>query len=274
MKNIKKTLLSSSLILSLVIPSSPSVFASESQENEIQNYQAEAPATPLAENDLSEEDLFHKQVFDQIQLEDEMAKELFTSQEDQLSLENEQLFNEPNELNSKAATQSLTKSFLRSQWNLGASILIAGGYYLSGTFLQHSLADSPSTLIYYHGSNQASSIQYSSEFQKALLLFRNSIPKTSATYYSQNTSFALNANRDQYLALHNVNATFAAQKLSSGAWSIIATVRDRYNFEYWNYSSANGLPGRFVTIVNNYAADNQRLGVVVPYDIYFYINTY
>lgn len=87
-----------------------------------------------------------------------------------------------------------------------------------------------------------------------------------------NSSFGLEKNKDLFLALHNVGVQFAAQK-SNGTWNIIATVNDVYNFEYWNYTSSNGLNNAFVTMVNNYAADSQRLGAIVPYSIAFYIQS-
>ncbi|MEK5238284.1 hypothetical protein NST99_21585 [Paenibacillus sp. FSL L8-0470] len=273
MKNTKQILLSSCLTCALAISFSPSVFASEGITQETVTLDQQVLKEPhTVENELTEEDLQHKLIFDQIQKEDEEAALNFESEDvaqDKASFSSTLTEIEPN---SEMSTQSVTKSFLRSQWNFGSNLLIASGYYLSGTFLQHSLQDYPSTLKYYHGSNQASSIQYSSEFQKELTIFRAQLPKNGATYYSKNTSIEFSANRDHFLALHRANATFAAQKLSSG-WFIIATVHDLYNFEYWNYGSGMGIPANFVSLVNNYAADNQRLGVIVPYDIFFYINT-
>lgn len=268
--SMKSIVVASTLVPSLLLHSIPPAFASDTNNvaDNTNSLLTQTLVDEQFEEQVKADQEYHKQVYEQLLNESREAERDFQYQENFLNEQNQSNVSQESVL----GTQAVTKSFLRGQWNTGASILISSGFVMTGTFLRNSLNDNASRLMYPNNSSFSNSIKYSPEFQKRLTYFQSLLSRTSSSYYSQNSSFSLENNKDQFLALHNVGVQFAAQK-SNGTWNIIATVNDVYNFEYWNYTSSNGLNNAFVTLVNNYAADSQRLGAIVPYSIAFYIQS-
>lgn len=167
-------------------------------------------------------------------------------------------------------SSGFTVGFLRAQWAVGASTLSLFGFTHTAATLSHSLQDNPPTLVYQTGSGMSEDIKDSNAFTTVANSFKNSLP-SSGQYYSIDSSFALtssNSSNDLYLSLHLVRYLMAAEKVGN-TWNIYTLIYDTYDFEHQNFAGI--APSAFVTLVNNYAAESQELGAIVPYLIQIYI---
>ncbi|TVX88162.1 hypothetical protein [Paenibacillus agilis] len=220
-----------------------------------------SPALATSTQEISEKELKDKIIVEQLKKEMEDSQKSYQQQELRLDSQLNAYHNQ--------AVEGLTKELVRIQWRNGVIALVLAGFELTPRFLSHSLNDNPENLSYPAGSQYSEIVRNSTEFKSLIAKFKSKLP-SNGDYYSEQPHLILNSTKDLYLSLNKASVLIAAEKVN-GSWKIYTRIHDKYDFEYANYNSSNGVPASFVTLVNNYAVASQQLGAIVPYHISFYM---
>lgn len=165
-----------------------------------------------------------------------------------------------------SARNEISKILIRSIFGTIADGGRRAGFTIAADFLEHSLDDNPTDLVFQSGSDVADAIMGSSDFETVRSRCRSS---SSATVYGFSGSVALNHPTDLKLAFHWVDYTGIGNR-SSGRLVMSCTITDTYDFDAVSWNDAN-MGNALVDLVNNYAALAQEFGAIVPYDISVYI---
>lgn len=182
--------------------------------------------------------------------------------------------------NTRMARDTFSKEAYRSDLRMLGNICKGIGLYYTGEFLLHSLQNKPSNKSYAASSNLASDIKQQSGYKDSKKYIKQdciSAEKKGKTTAYRSNSFGLTRTAgtqkawDMYLAIHNTNYTANCTK-KSGKWNLVMKTSDVYNFEYWNLKNYKGMTSKGVAIINNYAAAAQKIGAIVPYNVYVTIN--
>lgn len=176
--------------------------------------------------------------------------------------------------NTEEAQARMSKEGYRSVFRTAATTLKSTGHFYAGDFLNNSLNDKPSYKSYAASSTLAADIKLQAGYKDSKNAIKKAISAlpSSQTTYTRVNSFNLNRNgsntkaMDLFIALHGVSYNAKATK-SSGKWSYVMTVTDRYDFKKENYKDSP-----IVNTVNNYAVGAQEAGAIVNFDVKILIN--
>lgn len=173
--------------------------------------------------------------------------------------------------NSEIEKSSITKSLVRASLKVVVAAGETAGYRLAAHFLDHSLQDSPSDVIYNNGSWQSNLVRNGTAYKNLISKVRSDLSSAPYSYpwitsYSTLGSMVLNNPTDLFLALNKVNYKVNAKK-TNGTWDIQIMIEDKYDFEYQDWMNAPGFYGEAATILNNYGAYAESIGAIVPYNI-------
>lgn len=167
------------------------------------------------------------------------------------------------------------KYYYRNKMDIVVQGCKTAGFTYAASCLEHSLQDYPSALRYNSASGIAKKLKSTSEYKSIKSKIKNKVAtmkKKKIKSVSASSSIALRSNKDLFLALHNVKYSYTIKRQSNGKYAANIIFSDTYDFAYQNYKSANGLPSKVVSAVNNYAYKAQANRAIVPYNIYITIN--
>ena len=157
----------------------------------------------------------------------------------------------------------ITKEIVRSQFRTAAAGGAALGCTTAANFLNHSLQNRPSDLVYAPSSQYAVQLLKSEEGKQIIKDFKaQSAGKSSCTISGD---VALNSTPDLYLAYNEVSYTASGVK-TGDTWVLTITFKDRYDFAAKDWSSTLSAQS-VVTVINNYAVYAQTLDAIENYDI-------
>lgn len=171
----------------------------------------------------------------------------------------------------EGGVRGFTKEGVRREFAIVADGGRALGLSTAAAFLDHSLQDNPSNLIYGASSSYAIQILNSAECAALVREFRESVTGEELLTKNKSGSLTLNSTRDLHLAYNKVS--YVARGVNNnGRWTLTITISDRYDFEEqkWKNSMTDN---NLVTIINNYAAYAQDIGAIVPYNIKVTVQT-
>lgn len=183
----------------------------------------------------------------------------------------EQEFFEENPTISENDTRAITKNGVRSEFAIVAAGGRAMGFNTAAGFLDHSLQDSPSNLVYGQSSSYAAQILKSTECATLVREFRETVSGESLLTKNKSGSLTLSSTKDLHLAYNKVSY-LARGVNNNGKWTLTIIITDTYDFETqkWKNSMTDS---NVITIINNYAAYAQNIGAIVPYDIKVTVQT-
>jgi len=218
------------------------------------------------------------------QFTEEKAKEVFHMQQTQQEKLNNSIVETDNSLENllqqELITPYSTKSDLRSQFT--ALAVFAGTIDLvtAGNYLNHSLQDYPSDRVNNVGSSHTAKLSVTTMYTEISTPMAAEIraAKTSGkSYVGGSGSYATawsNVGWDFYLTYGKISYTWSAQN-TGDTWLVNITISDRY--DYTSIKPADirsGLLSKYVDLANNYAAEAQNVGAIVPYNITNYFRQY
>lgn len=157
----------------------------------------------------------------------------------------------------------ITKEIVRSQFRTAAAGGAALGCTTAANFLNHSLQNHPSALVYAPSSQYAVQLLKSEEGKQIIKDFKAQSAGESS--YTMSGDIALDSTPDLYLAYNKVSYTASGTK-AGDTWVLTITFKDRYDFAAGNWSSTLNAQS-IVTVINNYAVYAQTLDAIVNYDI-------
>lgn len=240
-----------------------------------------------ADLELSPEEQTAKQAVMELKQEiaavqEDMPEAIVLSAEDNWIYEEYELYREENFLPDSSVTLSqfseyadesfniapydASISVIRSAGKLAANNAASLGFRMVGLTFGHAFQDNPSDLTWNAGNTYSNDIKLSNQYKGLVSDIKAQLRGTSGSYWSEESSLAINDPMDVYLSLHNVDYLAAAEKVS-GKWKIYIRFYDTYDFDYAN---ASDYPAAIVTWANNWAADAQATGALVPYGITAY----
>lgn len=167
--------------------------------------------------------------------------------------------------------RGFTKEGVRIEFALVADGGRAIGLNTAAAFLDHSLQDNPSNLVYGASSSYAAQILKSTECAALVSEFRESVTGESLLTKNKSGTLTLDSTKDLHLSYNEVS--YVARGVNNnGRWTLTITISDKYDFEAqkWKNSMTDN---DLVTIINNYAAYAQDLGAIVPYNIKVTVQT-
>ncbi|URV79827.1 hypothetical protein M5C89_21315 [Bacillus velezensis] len=147
----------------------------------------------------------------------------------------------------------------------------------AGNFLWHSLDDHPKARSFPAGSTYSNGFSntavYSTISKKMAAKIKSENKKGHKAIGGSNLSAATsagNAGLDWYLTIGKFAYDWYAEKQSGGKWKVWIGIHDTYDYQTIK-KSGGGIPGAIVKVANNYAADAQKAGALVPYNIDMYM---
>lgn len=160
------------------------------------------------------------------------------------------------------ARATMSKETYRALFSESAS-LASALFPTAAYFLQHSLQDYPSDLVYTDGMYTTNLVYSSPEMTNLKNRVHSDVIGTGGFGRNYSVEFSSSNSWDLYLAIHGASCFVNANRYNSG-WKINYKLSDVYNFEKWPEGKAPAA----VTAVNNLALDAQAVGAIVPYNVY------
>ena len=167
---------------------------------------------------------------------------------------------------------SLQISTYRGRFEMVADTAYNLGYTTAATLLRRSLQDNPSDFIMGASSVYAVQIGNSTELSQIIDIFEGQILGTSKNTHTLSSSTTLNSTWDLKLAYNRVSYTATGYR-GSGQWRVNTVIKDTYDFEQIPWSTALSGYDDLVIILNNFAADAQSIGAIVPFEIRITVST-
>ncbi len=161
------------------------------------------------------------------------------------------------------------KSFCKKTIELPVKVAINGMAEITGAvglsnasnLLTNSLENKPKNKKYGNNSDIVKKIKSSPEFKDTI---KDVINNNKNSYlYNRCVTIRFDEDKDLKLALHNATMCVSGQ-INDNSTDLLITIRDRYDYEYWNYRVDKGI---LTTIINNYAWMFQEMGIINEYDV-------
>lgn len=167
---------------------------------------------------------------------------------------------------------AIKKDFLRGEFKMVAKAGNIAGYTTAAALLNHSLQDNPSNLSLNSSSTYSTQILNSSECRKIINDFITAVKGKNYFSRTASGSTTLNSTTDLHLAYNKVSYTASGRK-TNGMWILTITFKDTYDFESQAWKNAM-TEDSVITILNNYAAQAQSIGAIVPYNVQVTVQTF
>lgn len=165
-----------------------------------------------------------------------------------------------------------SKKWYRTEFK--ALALYAGTIDLptAGNYLNHSLTDKPSNRLNNVGSGHANALSLTKMYTTISKRMASSIKTAHAAGKkgvggkgSIATSVG-NVGMDFYFTYGKVSYSWAAVKKSKTNWLVSISIMDKYDYNKIKKINS-GFPQKYIDLANNHAANAQKAGAIVPYNI-------